>query len=93
MGMMDMSRFFIYGFMAINILTFCLYGWDKYCAVRHRWRLSEFLLLGTAALGGSVGALLAMNLFRHKTRHFTFAYGVPFLLMVHGALVVLFLYL
>lgn len=52
----------------INILTFATYGWDKYCARKKLWRISESTLLFMALLGGSYGALFAQQWFRHKTR-------------------------
>lgn len=72
-------------YTAINGIAFILYGWDKFCAVRHWWRVSEAILLLLAALGGSIGAWLAMQLFRHKTRHLKFRWGIPMLILLHGA--------
>ena len=51
--------------LVINVLTFAVYGVDKWKARRGRWRVPEATLMGLAALGGSVGAWLAMQLFRH----------------------------
>ncbi len=56
-------------------LAFFLYGIDKYKARRGAWRISERTLLLTGLLVGGVGALLSMQLFRHKTRH-TYFYAV-----------------
>ncbi len=64
-------------FVFINILAFSLYGADKWKAKRGNWRVSESTLLLFALLGGSVGALLAMRIFRHKTKHKKFTIGVP----------------
>ena len=61
-------------------MAFSLFGLDKWKAVRKAWRVRERMLLLWAALGGSVGALLAMRLFRHKTRKARFAVGVPLIL-------------
>lgn len=68
------------GLLLINVITFAVYGYDKFCAKRGAWRVPEIRLLGLAALGGSVGALLAMFLFRHKTKHLKFTIGVPVIL-------------
>mgnify|MGYP000018228558 FL=1 len=68
------------GLLLINAITFAVYGYDKFCAKRGAWRVPEIRLLGLAALGGSVGALLAMFLFRHKTKHLKFTIGVPVIL-------------
>lgn len=68
------------GLLLINLITFVVYGYDKFCARRGAWRVPEIRLLGLAALGGSAGALLAMFLFRHKTKHLKFTIGVPVIL-------------
>ena len=80
----------LYYFLAVNVLTFIVYGVDKWKARRGHWRVSEAMLLGLAALGGSVGAWLAMQLFRHKTQHKKFRYGVPILFVLQLAAVVFF---
>ena len=64
----------------INVVAVILYGWDKFCAVHDRWRISESMLLFVAAIGGSMGALLAMQIFRHKTKHLKFRLGIPLIL-------------
>ena len=65
----------------INVLTFLLYGIDKWKAKRSRWRIPESVLLGMAAVGGSVGAWLGMRVWHHKTQHKKFRYGVPAILL------------
>ena len=70
----------------INILTFLLYGIDKWKARRGKWRLPEETLIWLAVVGGSMGALLGMYLFRHKTKHKKFTVGVPVILLVQFAL-------
>ncbi len=81
----------IYYLLAINVLTFIVYGVDKWKARHGRWRVPEATLLGLAAVGGSVGAWLAMQLFRHKTQKKKFRYGVPVLFVLQLAAVVYFL--
>ena len=81
----------IYYLLAVNVLTFSVYGVDMWKAQRGRWRVPEATLMGLAALGGSVGAWLAMQLFRHKTQKKKFRYGVPALFVLQVAAVVLFL--
>ncbi len=76
----------------INVVTFLLYGVDKWKAQRSRWRIPESVLLGLAAIGGSVGAWLGMRVWRHKTQHAKFRYGVPIILIAQGALLVWFLF-
>jgi uncharacterized membrane protein YsdA (DUF1294 family) len=72
----------IYYFAAVNVLAFLVYGFDKGRARANARRISERTLILIAAIGGSVGALLAMQLFRHKTRKVKFCIGVPVLLIV-----------
>ena len=76
----------------INIITFFLYGVDKWKAQRVRWRIPESVLLGMAAIGGSVGAWLGMQVWCHKTQHAKFRYGVPIILIAQVALMVWILY-
>lgn len=65
-----------------NVLTFFIYAWDKRRAIYHGKRIPEIVLLLLAFLGGSVGALSAMLLFRHKTRNPKFYITVPILLIL-----------
>ena len=53
----------------INVITFGLYGLDKYRAMNNMWRIPEKTLLGAAAVGGAYGAYLGMRIFHHKTKH------------------------
>lgn len=78
--------FYTIYFAAVNLVALLVYGWDKLCAKKHRWRVPEATLLALAAIGGSIGAMAAMRLFRHKTLHLKFKYGVPliFVLQVAG---------
>lgn len=70
---------------AVNLLTFVTYGIDKWKARHNHWRVREASLLLLAVLGGSGGALLAMLLFRHKTQHKKFRYGVPAIMIAQLA--------
>ena len=76
-----MCQLFYY-FLAINLLTFVLYGIDKVKAKLNCWRIPEEALLWLAVLGGSPAALLSMHLFHHKTLHKKFRYGVPAILII-----------
>lgn len=67
--------------IVINMLTFCVYGIDKRKAIRKQWRVPERTLLFLAVIGGSIGALAGMQVFRHKTRHLKFKLGVPGILV------------
>ena len=73
--------------LAVNVLLFTLMGIDKYKAKRSLWRIPEKTLFLTAALGGSIGGILGMKVFRHKTRHNSFKYGFPAILIAQLALV------
>lgn len=71
----------------INIVTFFLYGVDKWKAKRSKWRVPESTLLWWAALGGSIGALTGMKAWHHKTLHAKFRYGVPAILIAQIAII------
>ena len=74
----------------INALACLLMLIDKIKAIRKRWRIPERTLLGVCAIGGSLGGMIGMKLFRHKTLHPQFSIGIPVMLAVHiVALVIL----
>ena len=66
--------------LIINAAGFLLMLVDKWKAKKNRWRIRESTLLIVAALGGSVGSLAGMYLFRHKTLHLKFTVGIPLIL-------------
>lgn len=70
--------------IVINLLGFLLMGIDKRRAVRHAWRIPEKRLFLTALLGGSLGCIVGMYTFRHKTKHNTFVIGMPLILVVEA---------
>lgn len=72
--------------IVINILTFLVFGIDKRKAQKGRWRIPEATLIGLSAAGGSIGALLGMHLFRHKTHKRKFTLGIPAILIAQAAL-------
>ncbi|MBR4786911.1 MAG: DUF1294 domain-containing protein [Bacteroidales bacterium] len=74
--------------LALNIITFLVYGIDKFKAQHARWRVPESVLLGLAAIGGSIGAWLGMMVWRHKTQHNKFKYGVPLILIIQIGLLI-----
>ena len=80
---------FVY-LIAVNIVAFILYGVDKARAKNRKWRISEKVLLGIAVIGGSVGAILGMLAFHHKTRHWYFRYGLWIILALQIILVLAF---
>ena len=72
--------------LVINVAAFVMYGMDKKRAVRGQWRIPEKSLLLAAAVGGALGALLGMQIFRHKTRHLKFTVLVPLCLVLWAVL-------
>ena len=81
-----MTKILLMILIALNLVAFILYGVDKWKAKKGAWRIPEATLLLMAALGGSLGALLGMELFRHKTKHWKFKVLVPLFLVLHIAL-------
>ena len=78
--------------LIINLTAFYLYWNDKRRAKKGRWRIPENTLLLIAFIGGSIGAILGMKVFRHKTKHWKFKILVPLFLVLHVVLA-LYLYL
>ena len=90
----------LYYLIVINIVTFLVYGIDKWRSTSGRllptgrkkakqgsWRISEATLLILAVIGGSIGALLGMKVWRHKTMHKKFKYGLPLILIIQIILI------
>ena len=71
----------------INICGFCSMWLDKRKAVRHKWRIPEKTLFLFAILGGSPGSILGMHIFRHKTKHWYFVFGMPAILVIQIILI------
>ena len=71
--------------VVMNVIGFAVFGYDKRCAIKRRWRVPEKTLLLIALLGGSPGAYAGMKIFRHKTRHRRFSAGIPVILAVQCA--------
>ena len=111
-----MTEALLYYLIVINVVSFLVYGIDKWKAVNQRgqsqtrlsyaerkqprpkprpkvkakqgsWRISEATLLILAVIGGSIGALLGMKVWRHKTMHKKFKYGLPLILLAQIALI------
>ena len=72
----------------INLLTFIVYGADKRRARKGKWRVPEKTLFLLPLLGGSIGALLGMRVFHHKTKHWYFVWGIPAILLAQITLAV-----
>ena len=65
----EMTEALLYYLIVINVVTFLVYGIDKWKAKQGSWRISEATLLILAIIGGSIGALLGMKIWHHKTMH------------------------
>lgn len=79
----------LYG-IGVNVIAYILMGVDKHKAKKHTYRISERTLWGCAIIGGSIGALVGMKQFRHKTKHRSFVIGMPLLITVQVILVTYF---
>lgn len=67
--------------LIINIITFIIYGIDKYKSIKHKYRISESILIILAILGGALGAFLGMIIFHHKTKKKKFII-IPIILLI-----------
>ena len=76
----------------INVVTFFMFGIDKWKAKKSKWRVRETALLGLAVLGGSLGAWLGMKVWHHKTLHKKFKYGIPVIIIIQLVLSVYLIY-
>ena len=88
-GIERMTQTIVYILICINVVTFLVYGIDKWKAKQDSWRISEATLLMLAVIGGTIGALLGMQVWRHKTMHLKFKYGLPLILLAQIALMYL----
>ena len=75
----------------INIIGFFSMHIDKRRAIKNKWRIPEKTLFLIAIIGGSVGSIAGMRLFRHKTKHWYFAYGMPAILLIQIVIISLLL--
>ncbi len=85
---MDVITLLLLYFAATNLIGFALMGIDKYKAKKRAFRIPEATLFIVAIIGGSIGSIIGMYAFHHKTRHRRFVYGMPFILIVQIALVI-----
>lgn len=74
--------------LIVNIVGFLFMGIDKLKSKKRTWRIPEANLFLIALIGGSIGSIAGMYLFRHKTRHWYFVVGMPLILILQIALVV-----
>lgn len=81
----DIRTGFVIYLLAVNITEFLLFGIDKRKAIRGEWRVPESTLLSLAVFGGTVGGILGMKVFHHKTKHPKFYLGMPVILVMEIA--------
>ena len=81
-------KYFLWYLLLINAAAFVLMLVDKHRARKNRWRIPERTLILSALFGGSIGALLGMYTFRHKTKHLKFTLGIPAILIAQIALAI-----
>jgi len=72
----------------INLIGFVVMGIDKNRAKKRAFRIPEATLFTMAIIGGSIGTILGMHIFRHKTRHWYFLYGMPVILILQIIIVI-----
>ncbi len=85
---MDVITLLLSYFIGVNLIGFAMMGIDKYKAKKRAFRIPEATLFIVAIIGGSIGSILGMYTFRHKTRHRSFVYGMPFILVLQIALII-----
>lgn len=78
-------KYFLLYLLIVNAIAFLLMLIDKQKAKKKKWRIPEATLMGFAAIGGSIGALMGMYTFRHKTLHKKFTIGIPAILVLQLA--------
>ncbi len=83
---MILTAFIVY-LILINAAAFLLMHIDKKKAQHRKRRIPERVLMGAAAAGGSIGALMGMDVFRHKTKHKKFTIGIPVIIALQIVLV------
>lgn len=84
---MTLQKLLLIYLAVMNILGFALMGADKSRARNGKWRIRERTLFLFSLLGGSIGTLTGMYVFRHKTKHWYFVIGMPLILIAQLALV------
>ena len=78
-----LTKIIIYYFILVNIGNFVLFAIDKHLSVKNKERIPESTLILLSAMGGALGGLCAMYIFRHKTKHAKFYISLPLFLILH----------
>ena len=89
---MDVITLLLEYLIAVNLIGFALMGIDKYKAKKRAFRIPEATLFIVAIIGGSIGSIIGMYAFRHKSRHCYFVYGMPAILILQILLIALLLH-
>lgn len=89
---MDVITLLLEYLIIVNLIGFALMGIDKYKAKKRAFRIPEATLFIVAVIGGSIGSIIGMYAFRHKTRHWYFVYGMPAILIIQILLITLLLH-
>lgn len=79
--MMKITNILIIYLIIINTVSFIIFGIDKYAAIKHKYRIKESTLFAISLIGGSIGGIIGMQVFRHKTLKSIFKYGLPIVLL------------
>lgn len=77
----------------ISVVAFAAMGIDKKKAEKHKWRVPEKVLFLFVLLGGGLGGILGMQVFRHKTKHWYFAVGFPLIAIIEYAAIIYLLFI
>ncbi|WP_315079004.1 DUF1294 domain-containing protein [uncultured Clostridium sp.] len=83
-----MIKIFLVYLLFINFIGFSIMLIDKNRAIHKEWRIPEKTLIGISIIGGSIGMLLGMYTFRHKTKHLKFLLGVPVIIILQFYLII-----
>ncbi len=81
-------KYLIIYLIIINIITFIIFGLDKYYAIKGRFRISETTLFCLCIIGGSFLGYIGMKVFRHKTKKTYFRIGVPLIMILEAILII-----
>ena len=84
---MDVITLLLEYLIVVNLIGFALMGIDKYKAKKRAFRIPEATLFIIAVIGGSIGSIIGMYAFRHKTRHWYVVYGMPAILIIQILLI------
>ncbi|MFF2878689.1 MULTISPECIES: DUF1294 domain-containing protein [Bacillaceae] len=86
-----MVGYFMFYLVIVNIVSFAIMGIDKSRAKRKAWRIPERILFLFAIIGGSIGSILGMYYFKHKTKHPKFVFGYWIILFIQFVIYFFFL--